>query len=65
MVDMVLPEDARPHPTKMLDLLMLMFPGGRERTASEWRDLLARAGFTLTQIMPTKAPESVIEAVIC
>jgi hypothetical protein len=49
----------------MLDLLMLMFPGGRERTASEWRDLLARTGFTLTQIVPTKAPESVIEAVIC
>jgi hypothetical protein len=49
----------------MLDLLMLMFPGVRERTASEWRDLLARAGFTLTQIVPTKAPESVIEAVIC
>ena len=65
MGDMVLPEDARAHPSKMLDLLMLMFPGGRERTASEWRDLLARAGFTLTQIMPTKAPESVIEAVIC
>ena len=66
MGDMVLPEDARPHPTKMLDLLMLMFPGGRERTTSEWRDLLARAaGFTLTQIVPTKAPESVIEAVIC
>jgi len=64
--DMVLPEDARPHPSKMLDLLMLMFPGGRERTTSEWRDLLARAaGFTLTQIVPTKAPESVIEAVIC
>ena len=46
VVDMVLPEDARPHPTKMLDLLMVMFPGGRERTASEWRDLLARAGFS-------------------
>jgi hypothetical protein len=65
MVDTVLPEDARPHPSKMLDLLMLMFPGGRERTASEWRDLLAQAGVTLTQIVPTKAPDSVIEAVIC
>jgi hypothetical protein len=49
----------------MLDLLMLMFPGGRERTASEWRELLAKAGFTLTRIVPTKAPDSVIEAVCC
>ncbi len=63
LVDTVLPEDARPHPSKLLDLLMLMFPGGRERTEPEWRDLLARAGFTLTRIVPTKAPDSVIEAV--
>jgi len=64
LVDIVLPEDAKPHSGKLLDLLMLMFPGGRERTESEWRDLLARAGFTLTRIVPTKAPDSVIEAVI-
>jgi len=36
-----------------------------EHTASEWRDLFARAGFTLTQIVPTKTPDSVIEAVVC
>jgi len=64
VVDMVLPEDSRPHPSKMLDLLMLMFPGGRERTEREWRDLLARGGFTVTRIAPTRAPDSVIEAVI-
>ena len=64
VVDTVLPEDSRPHPSKMLDLLMLMFPGGRERTESEWRDLLSRGGFSITRIVPTKAPDSVIEAVI-
>jgi O-methyltransferase/methyltransferase family protein len=63
LVDMVLPEDSRPHPSKLLDLIMLMFPGGRERTASEWRDLLAKAGFTLTRIVPTRAADSLIEAV--
>jgi hypothetical protein len=63
IVDMVLPEDSRPHPGKLLDLLMLMFPGGRERTESQWRDLLARAGFKVTRIVPTKAPDSVIEGV--
>lgn len=65
LVDTVLPEDSRPHPGKLLDLLMLMFPGGRERTESEWHNLLARAGFTITRIVPTKAPDSVIEAVKC
>ena len=64
LVDMVLPEDSRPHPAKMLDLIMLMFPGGRERTESEWRDLLGTAGFTITRIVPTSAADSVIEAVI-
>ncbi len=64
VVDMVLPEDSRPHPGKLLDLLMLMLPGGRERTESEWRALLAKAGFTITRIVPTKAADSVIEATI-
>lgn len=63
LVDTVMPEDSRPHPAKLLDLLMLMFPGGRERTEREWRDLLAKADFTITRIVPTKAPDSVIEAV--
>ncbi len=63
LVDMVLPEGAKPHPAKLLDLLMLMFPGGRERTESQWRDLLAGAGFTLTRTVPTRAADSVIEAV--
>ena len=65
VVDMVLPQDSRPHPGKLLDLLMLMFPGGRERTELEWRNLFARAGFTITRIVATRAPDSVIEAVAC
>jgi hypothetical protein len=64
IVDMVLPEDARPHPGKLLDLLMLTLPGGRERTEKEWRVLLQKAGFTLTRVIPTAVAESVIEAVI-
>ncbi len=64
IVDIVLPEDSRPHPGKLLDLLMLMFPGGRERTESEWRALLGKAGFAITRIVPTKMAESVLEAVL-
>lgn len=64
VVDMVLPQDSQPHPGKLLDLVMLMFPGGRERTEPEWHDLLAQAGFKLTRITPTRVADSVIEAVV-
>ena len=63
VVDMVLPQDSRPHPGKLLDLMMLMFPGGRERSEAEWRSLLDKAGFIITKIVSTKAADSVIEAV--
>jgi len=63
IVDVVLPEDTRPHPGKLLDLLMLMFPGGRERTETEWRQLLDNAGFSITKIVSTRVADSVIEAV--
>ena len=36
--------------------------GGRERTEEEFRALFERSGFTLTRIVPTKSPLSVIEA---
>jgi hypothetical protein len=43
------------------DLHMLVVAGGRERTESEYRELLAQAGFELTRIVPTGAPQSIIE----
>jgi hypothetical protein len=54
----------QPHPSKVIDIEMLFFPGGRERMEQEWRDLFAGAGFRLTRIVPTKSPFSVIEAEI-
>jgi ubiquinone/menaquinone biosynthesis C-methylase UbiE len=49
---------------KLLDIEMLVSPGGKERTAAEYRDLFALAGLHLTRIVPTNSPYSVIEAVI-
>jgi hypothetical protein len=34
-----------------------------ERTEPQFRDLLARAGWNLTRVIPTRATQSVIEAV--
>ena len=62
IVDMVVPENSDPHPSKWLDIEMLLMPGGRERTRPEWEALFTRAGFEITRIVPMKAAESLIEA---
>lgn len=63
VVDAVLPETSDPHPAKLLDLVMLTIPGGRERTESEWHDLYSKAGFRISRIVPTRVGKCVIEAV--
>ena len=50
-------------PGKFLDLQMLIFPGGRERTEQEFRQLFDAAGWRLTRVIPTAVPESIVEAV--
>ena len=46
---------------KLLDLHMLVMPGGLERTLDEWRDLFASGGWTLTGIRPLVAGFQLIE----
>jgi hypothetical protein len=62
LVEMVVTPPNVPHPAKMLDLVMLAVPGGRERTPDEYEALLSKAGLRLTRIVPTQSPVSVIEA---
>jgi len=50
-------------PGKFLDLQMLIFPGGRERTEKEFCDLFTSAGWRLTRVIPTAAPVSIVEGV--
>jgi hypothetical protein len=64
IIEMVLPPGNEPHPGKMLDIMMLLGPGGRERTAAEYETLLGRAGFRLTRVVPTPSAVSVVESVI-
>jgi hypothetical protein len=49
--------------SKLLDLNRLVMNGGRERTKAEFCALLGAAGFKFTRIIPTMAPQSIIEAV--
>jgi len=61
VVESVIPPGNDPGFGKLLDLNMLLIPGGKERTESEYRELYAAAGFRLTRIVPTQSDVSVIE----
>lgn len=62
IIEMVLPPGNTPHPGKLLDLMMLVGPGGRERTEEEYAALLGKAGLRLTRVVPTESAVSVVEA---
>jgi hypothetical protein len=63
LVEMVVPDSNATCFSKLLDLNMLVMTGGRERTKSEFGSLLDAAGYRLTKVVPTLAPQSVIEGV--
>lgn len=51
----------QPDLSKLMDVNMLVMTGGRERTAKEFEQLFAQAGFRLTRIVPTASPVNLIE----
>jgi hypothetical protein len=61
VVDSVIQPGNDFSPGKFLDLQMLIFPGGCERTGKQFRDLFAAAGWRLTRVIPTAAAESIVE----
>ena len=65
LVESVIPLGNDPSFAKLLDLNMLVIPGGKERTESEYRELYSSAGFRLTHITPSKGEISVIEGRPC
>lgn len=46
---------------KDADMIMLAFPGGKERTEEEYRVLFERSGFRLRKVTPTKSAVCVVE----
>ena len=52
LVEGVVPDDQNPNEMKLMDLHMLVLLGGKERTESEWKTLLEKAGFQLARIYP-------------
>jgi len=50
-------------PGKFLDIQMLIFAGGCERTEKQFRDLFAASGWQLSRVISTAVPESIVEGV--
>lgn len=62
LVERLLPDDAPPLHMLQSDVIMLVAPGGRERTETEYQHLLAATGFRLTGHQPVLEPYALIEA---
>jgi hypothetical protein len=63
VVDAVLKAPNQADAGKLMDLNMLvMAPGGRERTGAEFTALLGRAGFSRVHVIPTSGLLSIVES---
>lgn len=66
VIERVLPERAEPSdPVRgafLGDIHMLALLTGRERTLSEFTDLLTASGFHLERVIPTDSPRTILEA---
>jgi hypothetical protein len=63
VVESVIPPGNEHFVGKFLDLTMMLIPGGKERTAEEYRQLYEQAGFRLERIVRTGLEVSVVEGV--
>lgn len=63
VVESVIPPGNDPFAGKFLDLVMLLIPGGKERTEDEYRALYEDSGFELSRIIPTDSELSIVEGI--
>jgi hypothetical protein len=63
IVETIVPETNSASFSKLLDINMMVMTSGRERTQSEFRDLLDGADLRVSRVIPTMAPQSIIEAI--
>ncbi|MBP1818945.1 hydroxyneurosporene methyltransferase [Mycobacterium sp. OAE908] len=62
LIECVIPPHDRDFLAKTMDLEMLIYNAGRERTAAQYQNLLQQAGFRMTRVVPTASPLSIVEA---
>lgn len=66
VIETLLPEEPErgrvgAHPAVWLDVAMLVWTGGRERSLHQYEVLLGQAGFSLSRVIPTRSGMSVLE----
>ena len=62
LVEYSVGEANAPSLGKMVDIVMLTVTGGKERTAHQYRELLASAGFRLSRTIPVSTEIAILEA---
>jgi SAM-dependent methyltransferase len=63
LIEHVLKPPSEPDPGRFFDMAMLVVtPGGRERSEADFRALLRDAGFSLSRGIPTVGPLSIVES---
>lgn len=62
LIETIVPPDAEPDWSKMLDIHMLTLLGGKQRTLPEYKILLEKAGFRFEREIDTGAGITIIEA---
>ncbi|MEV0999442.1 methyltransferase [Nonomuraea sp. NPDC050202] len=62
LVEMLLPEPWAPSPVHLSDLAMLVLLGGRERTRSQYGDLLGAGGWEPEEVTSTSGRYSILQA---
>ena len=62
LIEEMVPDDAGPAWSKILDIHMLTLLGGKQRTRSEYEALFAASGFALQREIDTGAGISILEA---
>ncbi len=63
LIEQVIAPGNEPDSAKWIDIEMLAMAGGRERTETEYAELLAKAGLRLARVVRSASSYSVIEAV--
>jgi DNA-binding transcriptional ArsR family regulator len=62
LAELVLPQHNREFIGNWIDMEMLLAQGARERTQSEYGELLKKSGYELTRVVQTAGPISLVEA---
>lgn len=61
IAEQVIPDNDLPHTNRTMDIIMMVLVGGQQRTAKQWCELVAKAGFGFIGLYPSKGIYCVME----